>query len=688
MSFGPIADLGAADGLIAIAGVHINLLPIIMTAVNLVSCIIFTKGSTPKTKIQLYAMAVFFLFFLYTSPAGLVFYWTLNNIFSLIKTVFYKLKHPGRVLKILAAAAGAALLVLGLVRYSFSARPVVKATLLLLGAALLLPLILELIHRKKPAAEKPAAKPNAKIFFGCAAFLALFIGGYIPASVISSSAQEFVNVQMYYSPVWFIVNSLCLAVGTFVIWFGIFYWLASPKGKVAFEKVLWMLVGVAIVDFMFFGKRLGVLSSTLSFEGGMQFAPAELWGNLLAAAAVAAVMYLVYRRWSKHVFKAAIAFVLAIAIMLPINIGSIHSQIKSIRQTMEESGGVPEYTMSKTGQNVIVLMLDRAVGAFLPYIFNEKPELQAQFDGFTAYTNVVSTGAFTNMGTPALMGGYEYTVDQINLRKDEKLVDKHNEALKMMPVLFDQNGFDVTVFDPIYANYQWVPDLSVFSDYPDIHRYITFGAFESDMSPKNWIGANMRNFFGYSLMKVCPVTVQSILYDNGNYNRSTAQTEEEENFVEQTITSPHAATGMDATFLNTRIILVADHGRGLYLNWDRVIDNGPDTDFFFPLLMVKDFNAKGFSFSDTFMTTADVPTLATSGLIDNPTNPFTGNAINANAKYDRPFYAFMSYDWDTSKNNGNQFFPGDWYRIDNQNARDKHSWIPCGTETVLPDALR
>ena len=53
VSFGPIADLGAADGLIAIAGVHINLLPIIMTAVNLVSCIIFTKGSTPKTKIQL-----------------------------------------------------------------------------------------------------------------------------------------------------------------------------------------------------------------------------------------------------------------------------------------------------------------------------------------------------------------------------------------------------------------------------------------------------------------------------------------------------------------------------------------------------------------------------------------------------------------------------------------------------------
>ena len=790
VSFGPIADLGAADGLIAIAGMHINLLPIIMTAVNLVSCIIFTKGATPKTKIQLYVMAVFFLFFLYTSPAGLVFYWTLNNIFSLIKTIFYKLRHPGRVLKIMAAVAGAALLALDLVRYSFSERPIVKAALLLLGAALMLPLIVELIRTKKPAAVKPAAKPNAKIFFGCAAFLALFIGGYIPAAVISSSAREFVNVQMYYNPIWFVINSLCLAVGTFVIWFGIFYWLASPKGKVTFEKVMWILVGVAIVDFMFFGKYLGVLSSTLKFEDGMHFASRELWGNLLAVAATAGVMYLLFRYLNKYVFKAALAFVLAIAIMLPINIGNIHSQTKGIRQATEQSGGVPEYTMSKTGKNVIVLMLDRAVGEFLPYIFNEKPELLEQFDGFTAYMNVVSTGSFTNMGTPALMGGYEYTVDQINLRKDEKLVDKHNEALKMMPVLFDQNDFDVTVFDPIYANYQWVPDLSVFSDYPDIHRYITFGAFESEMSPKNWISANMRNFFAYSLMKASPVAVQSVLYDDGNYNRSAILTEEE-SYVEQTITSPHTATGMNDTFLkgyhaltnlptitqttksgentflfmtndtthsptllqtpdysvtgtidnteyddthqdrftvdgvsinmyddvqfahydvnmaslmqlgkwfdymrengvydNTRIILVADHGRGLYLNEDYILDDGTDTEFFFPLLMVKDFNSKGFSFSDEFMTTADVPTLATNGVIANPTNPFTGNAINANAKYDRPFYAFLSYQWDTSKNNGTQFNADTWYRVDNQNARDKRNWVLVGKGAVLPDGLR
>ena len=110
-----------------IGGMHINLLPIIMTAINLVSCVIFTKGSLLKTKIQLYSMAIFFLVFLYTSPAGLVFYWTLNNTFSLVKTIFYKLKNPGKVLSILGSVVGIVLFVYGVFFYPM---PTVKRTAL------------------------------------------------------------------------------------------------------------------------------------------------------------------------------------------------------------------------------------------------------------------------------------------------------------------------------------------------------------------------------------------------------------------------------------------------------------------------------------------------------------------------------------------------------------------------------
>ena len=80
VSFGPISDLGQPDGMLQIAGLAVNVLPVIMTVVNLISCVIFTKGSPLKSKIQLYAMALFFLVFLYNSPAGLVFYLSLIHI--------------------------------------------------------------------------------------------------------------------------------------------------------------------------------------------------------------------------------------------------------------------------------------------------------------------------------------------------------------------------------------------------------------------------------------------------------------------------------------------------------------------------------------------------------------------------------------------------------------------------------
>ncbi|MBD5557546.1 MAG: hypothetical protein HDQ92_03010 [Desulfovibrio sp.] len=97
VSFGPIRNLGAPDGLLSIAGVHINVLPILMTAINLFSAFFYTHGLSRRDKIQLYGMAGIFLVLLYNSPAGLTFYWTLNNVYSLCKNIVQKdwMKRPG-----------------------------------------------------------------------------------------------------------------------------------------------------------------------------------------------------------------------------------------------------------------------------------------------------------------------------------------------------------------------------------------------------------------------------------------------------------------------------------------------------------------------------------------------------------------------------------------------------------------
>lgn len=556
VSFGPITDLGKPDGLLSIAGFSINILPIIMTGINLVSCVIFTKGSSLKSKIQLYAMAIFFLVFLYSSPSGLVFYWTLNNTFSLIKTIFYKLKNPVKVLSVLFSAAGAGLLIYGLFFYS---TPSLKKTTffvlcgILMQAPLLYTVLKNKIHIKWKLADQTA---NKKVFLAGGVFLSLLIGVLIPSAVIKSSPQEFVDITYFHNPFWFIISSFCLALGTFVVWMGVFYWLAKPSVKVILDRAIWILSGVAVVDYMFFGKNLGILTSSLKYEKGLDFSWKMQLFNAAVILAVALVLYLIAQRWNKQTFQILAVGCAALCCMSVVNVVNINMSISGIKkQAVGSEGERPHFALSKTGKNVIVLMLDRAMGEYIPYLFQEKPELEKQFSGFTYYSNVVSFGGSTNFGAPALLGGYEYTPFELNKRNHEPLVSKHNEALKVMPVLFDRNHYDVTVCDPVYANYQWIPDLSIYQEYPKIKAYITKGKFSDISSKERLIQDNKRNFFCYSILKSMPLCFQEVLYDRGNYNQGNSQPENETVSAEQTRHGMHTADGLFSGFMESYNVL-------------------------------------------------------------------------------------------------------------------------------------
>jgi len=103
ISFGPISDLARPDSIIKMQNFSINVLPVLMTLINVVSAFIYTKGLLFKDKVQLYGMAALFLILLYNSPSGLVLYWTGNNLFSLIKNILQKIKHPKIIIFILLA---------------------------------------------------------------------------------------------------------------------------------------------------------------------------------------------------------------------------------------------------------------------------------------------------------------------------------------------------------------------------------------------------------------------------------------------------------------------------------------------------------------------------------------------------------------------------------------------------------
>lgn len=546
VSFGPIADLGNPDEMLQFGGMTINMLPVIMTAVNLVSCIIYTKGSPLRSKIQLYAMALFFLVFLYDSPAGLVFYWTLNNIFSLVKTCFYKLKNPGRAIGIISSIIGWMIALYGVLFYNYGYNIAARKTFLA-GCGLLMQIpFVCCVCRGKLKRQKVSAEGKREIFILGTLFLTILTGILIPTAVIKTSPQEFVDITCFYHPLWFVASTFCIAAGLFVVWMGVFYFLAKPSVRIHFERGIWMFSGIAIVDYMFFGKGLGNLNSHLIFDNEPEYAGREVLGNGAVIIVLIFVFFITYRKWKKQVAEILLTGMLAFAVMASFNIVEINSAVRSLDFSNSENvEEVPEIKLSRNEKNVIVLMLDRAIGAYIPYCLQEKPELKEKFSGFTYYANTLSFGRYTNFSTPSLFGGYEYTPVELNKRDTETLAQKQNEALKVLPVLFDQNGYGVTVCDPPYAGYDWTPDLSIYEEYPDIKAYITEGKFTDPSVTQRGIQNNKRNFFCYSMFKTLPVYFQRFVYDKGKYN----QTEFDADYGEQIADSRDTATGISSLFM-------------------------------------------------------------------------------------------------------------------------------------------
>ena len=784
--FGPIADLGSPDGLLVLGALHINLLPILMTLINVCSSLIYTKDAPLKTKLQLYGMAALFLILLYDSPAGLVFYWTLNNLFSLVKNIFIKLKHPRKAINILASLAG-----IGLAVYFLGFRELdsVKKHIFVIGLALglQLPAVLSLVQiRRRPAAG--AAVPDKAGFFFSCGFLAILIGVLIPSAVIKASPAEFVDFTRI-NPLFHILYTALMAAGTFLVWLPVFYTISSSSGKRVLSLGVWVFACVAVVDYMFFGADYGTLSPDLRYLEPPVFRGAAL--NALLVVAVAAAAFLLWKKKGRLIRFACATLGLAIALMSVMNLMGIQSGYQEVLNALgsgnvsSDPGIIP---LNKRGKNVVVLMMDRAIGAYVPYCMNEKPELLQQFDGFTYYPNTASFGGFTNVGTPALFGGYDYTPERINARDQESLESKQNEALKVMPVLFDSNGYQVTVCDPTYAGYQWVPDLSIFDDYKNIATYHSIeycGSQKADSHQSFRRDQKNRNFFFYSLMRSMPVAVQPVIYTGGTYNffqqesvrvdapqseafSAAIGTQERSSlyqatgifdsfFYEYTVLdhlskltriqdSDHTTFMMmsnvtthepsllqepayepaavvdnteyeaahadrftvngrtmameneqqvmhyqvnmcalrelgqwfdflreNGVYDNTRIIIVADHGRNLRQFEETIFGDSYFEDglLYNPLLMVKDFGATGFTTDDTFMTNADVPTIATAGLIENPVNLFTGNPISSAAKAD-PIHILYT-EWNTGINNGNTFLPGPWVSV-HDNIWDAANW--------------
>ena len=381
--------------------------------------------------------------------------------------------------------------------------------------------IFDCINKKLIKITRDESAISRTVFILCNVYLAISSGVMIPTYVMRTSPTEFMMEIGYKSTGNLILDCSLTAVGLFIVWIGLYYIISSSRTRYCLSVLASLFSILGTADYMFFGRKYGNMSSFMRYDVLPEISTKAIVINLIVMAFLLALVMVVWLHNTSIIRILCIIGVLESVCMSLMNtyaIFSLERDNKSIIESLENDTPVLEF--DKKGNNVIIIVLDRAISFYLPFLLNENPELAENLCDFTYYPNTMSYGAYTNIGTMSIYGGYEYIPEEVNKRDNILLKDKQNEALKMLPVIFDENNYDVTVCDPPYANYDPViPDLSIFDDYPSIHRYnmLTSSLTDAEKISNNRITIS-RNLLRYSLFRQAPVFLHTWSYDKGRYN--------------------------------------------------------------------------------------------------------------------------------------------------------------------------
>ena len=533
VSFIFIKDLGATDALFGI-----NILPILMTVINLISSIVVVISNKYKKIefIKLAAMSLIFLILLYNSPSGLVLYWTMNNIYSLFKNVVNSiLKKPGIVIKIGLALAAAVFIVLIITGKA----KVERFGILFIGAAVImavLPFIWGFIKNGiNKITQKIQDNYTNLLFYSSIAILFLLIGVLNPAQVLASSVSDFETP-------WLFLFRTILQGFSFLVLVPLAIWAFSPANVRNSLTFLLSFIAInALICYFALFTYYGIMDRNFKLEDTNRLLYAfPLWVSLASpfAALVCVSIFTFFnkKRILSIIFQAVSASILVMVCINLITLGKGTAQIKELRNIDDNTVShhsttqIPVYfPISKIEPNVFIVFLDRAQGSAVTDVLEYMPSLKESLDGFVFYPNTISFGASTVIGVPSMLGGYDYIPQAINERQDELLKDKVNNAISFMPRHFGQAGYRVSITDPVIANLQSVPDISIFNDMPNVtarllsgkltHHYLN--EFSEDTEDKG----NPFDFdilFRYGIFRTAPPALRYAIYYKGQWWREVA----------------------------------------------------------------------------------------------------------------------------------------------------------------------
>lgn len=458
-----------------------------MTVINIFSGISYSKQSSFREKIQIYGLALVFLFLLYNSPSGLVIYWIFNNLFSFAKNIVKSCKNPGKILHVLISII---FLSLTLLFWIFKPDAKFSKKILLTLAAVFVCALPFLFKFSKKLKDRFIKETETKEYFPLFLFscigLAVLLGLTLPSNVISSDAAEFSFIGNTESPFSYVKTSLLLFTGLCVAWPLLLYKMFDKNAKVFMTKAMFTLFVSTVLNAFVFKFKYGNLNVLFEVDEEILRKTYPIL-NFLSFASFFVVLIFLSLKFEKiknFSFYTCMILLIALTGVSAKNAIKTKKVFNVYKQNIAKQDAdnlnddiEPIFHLSKTEQNVVVFFLDRACSAFFPIFQEEMPELAEKFKGFTYFPNTISFGNATLYGSPAMMGGYDYTPENINSRKNVLLQKKYDESNLVMPLNFLANGFSVSVSGLPSTYFLGENDFRGFENYPEIKTHGIFKKF-------------------------------------------------------------------------------------------------------------------------------------------------------------------------------------------------------------------
>jgi len=663
------SDLGKPDALLKMGSFSINIMPFVMTGVNMLSSLVYGKNFSVKENIQLYGISILFFVVLYNAPSALLIYWTANNLFSLIKNIIYKkFESP----------------------------------------------------EQKPEKIKNNNKELSLLFTFASLSLGilLFIAG--PSMLLASGSAS--DIDGTFSQ--FFYFQLMLMTSYLVVILLLHYYLSRRFKKIMTGIISCLSIYTLINAFAFSGDYGDI--SNFFFENGIKTTTVMTVINIATLIiVVVTISTLFYFRKTKLIFYFFAISTLSL-LLLSYNEGTdFYSKIKD--QQNEEAKELDKKFTFSTKKNVVVIMMDRFIGGYVPKVLELYPELNSIMDGFEWYSNSLSSGSDTLSSEPSIMGGWDYHADHINkTRKNVLLMDKLDESLRILPYNFTKAGYRSSLYARLSS---WIKSSDKTHLKNTVVENLTGKYSEIWLKEKNREmdkNDSVAKLSMFGLFRISPPFARNLIYDNGNWLlygnlKKKQKVERDKYFVsfietnknlkrnfyknwstldylpelsevsdkskpqffyfssklthEPWLTTSAFGTSFDGkikypiniynqfkksmnslkhlytdtaalkllgewfswmktngVYDNTRIIIVSDHGRRVYNPFfkKKIIPGSKKKNtpaFWHNVLLVKDFDSHGeITRNAKFMTSCDIPYLALKGIIDGE-NPYTGNPI-------------------------------------------------------------